>query len=132
MQYESNHTDVVPEDRFTLNNLGNVVWELIVSNTCAWLIIFFCLFRGIKSSGKVVYVTATFPYLVLLILVIFGATLDGASFGVEFYLKPDWSRLSDGNIWSDAAAQIFFSLRVKNKKNCDGITGDILNIIDIF
>ena len=112
LQQETNHTDFFPEEKFTLDNIGNVVWELITCNTCAWLIIFACLFRGIKSSGKVVYVTATFPYLVILILVIFGATLEGASFGVEFYLKPDWSKLSDGNIWSDAAAQIFFSLSV--------------------
>ena len=112
LQQETDETDTNPEAKYTLDNLGNVVWELIVCNTAAWVIIFGCLFRGIKSSGKVVYVTATFPYLVILILVIFGATLEGADYGIEFYLKPDWSKLGDGNIWSDAAAQIFFSLSV--------------------
>lgn len=37
--------------------------------------------------------TATFPYLVLLILLVRGATLPGAWRGVVYYLKPDWSKL---------------------------------------
>ncbi|KAA8593829.1 hypothetical protein FQN60_004663 [Etheostoma spectabile] len=41
----------------------------------------------------VVWVTATFPYLVLLVLLIRGATLPGAWKGVVFYLKPDWGKL---------------------------------------
>ena len=77
LQQETNHTDFFPEEKFTLDNLGECIWELITCNTAAWLIIFACLFKGIKSSGKVVYVTATFPYLILLILVIYGATLEG-------------------------------------------------------
>ena len=54
--------------------------------------------KGVQSSGKVVYVTATFPYVVLIILVIFGATLEGAKDGIEFYLKPDISKLNDGKV----------------------------------
>ena len=76
------------------------------------MIVFGCIFKGIKSSGKAVYFTATFPYLVLILLVIFGATLDGAKDGIEFYLKPDVSKLSEGKVWSDAATQIFYSLGV--------------------
>ena len=112
LQTETNNTDYHPSEKYTLDNVGGIIWELLASNTGAWVLIFVCMSRGIKSSGKVVYVTATFPYLVLLILVIFGATLEGASYGIEFYLKPDWSKLSDGAIWSDAATQIFFSLGV--------------------
>ena len=78
----------------------------------AWVIVFACIFKGIRSSGKAVYFTATFPYLVLILLVIFGATLDGAKDGIEFYLKPDVSKLSEGKVWSDAATQIFYSLGV--------------------
>lgn len=37
--------------------------------------------------------TATFPYLVLLVLLVRGATLPGAWRGVVFYLKPDWEKL---------------------------------------
>ena len=72
---------------YTMDNLGGVLWDLVGCNLAAWVLVFLCLFKGVQSSGKVVYFTATFPYVVLLILVIFGATLDGARDGIEFYLK---------------------------------------------
>lgn len=37
----------------TMENSGTVVWQLAVSLLVAWIIVFFCVFRGIKSSGKV-------------------------------------------------------------------------------
>lgn len=98
--------------KFTMDNLGGVCWELFGCNIAAWVLVFGCLYKGVQSSGKVVYVTATFPYLVLVILVIFGATLEGAGDGIEFYLKPDLSKLADGKVWSSAAVQIFYSLGV--------------------
>ena len=42
---------------------------------------------------QVVWVTATFPYLVLLVLLVRGCTLPGAWRGVVFYLQPDWQKL---------------------------------------
>lgn len=44
-------------------------------------------------SLQVVWVTATLPYVVLLILLIRGATLPGAWRGIVFYLRPDWQKL---------------------------------------
>lgn len=47
---------------------------------------------------QVVYFTATFPYLVLFILLIRGATLEGAGEGVLFYLKPDFNKIKNPQV----------------------------------
>ena len=96
------------EELYTLDNIGGVLWDLVGCNALTWLILFLCLFRGVKSSGKVVYFTATFPYVVLIILVIFGATLDGASDGIEFYLKPNVTKLEDGQVFTCLYLNVYF------------------------
>uniref|UniRef100_A0A8C2I8Z9 Transporter n=1 Tax=Cyprinus carpio TaxID=7962 RepID=A0A8C2I8Z9_CYPCA len=93
-----------------LHQLGWVSWQLALCLLFIFTVVYFSIWKGVKTSGKVVWVTATFPYLVLLILLIRGASLPGAWRGVVFYLKPDWGKLLTTTVWLDAAAQIFFSL----------------------
>jgi SNF family Na+-dependent transporter len=93
-----------------LDESGRVVWELALCLLLCWLIVFAVLIKGISSLGKVVYFTSTFPYLLLTIMLVRGVTLEGASKGIEFYMNPDWSRLGDAKVWSDAATQIFYAL----------------------
>ncbi|GAB6030012.1 hypothetical protein CHUAL_005703 [Chamberlinius hualienensis] len=93
-----------------IEETGEIKWSLAASLALAWLIVFLCLSQGVKTSGKVVYFTALFPYVVLVILFFRGVTLPGASDGILFYLMPDWSRLASANVWGDAAVQIFFAL----------------------
>lgn len=93
-----------------LHDLGGLRWQLAMCLLGCWVIVFFCLLRGVKSMGKVVYFTALFPYVVLMILLIRGATLEGSYNGIMFYLTPQWERLTEARVWGDAAMQIFFSL----------------------
>ena len=46
------------------------------------------------------YVTATFPYVMLLILLVRGVTLDGAWKGIEFYIKPNITKLTEPDVSS--------------------------------
>ncbi|KAG9485959.1 hypothetical protein GDO78_008841 [Eleutherodactylus coqui] len=93
-----------------LQELGGVSWQLCLCLLLIFTIVYFSIWKGVKTSGKVVWVTATFPYVVLAMLLIRGATLPGAWRGVIFYLQPDFEKLLTTEVWVDAAAQIFFSL----------------------
>lgn len=96
---------------FNMDNFGSVQWDLTLAYIAAWIIVFLSLCKGVKSSGKVVYFTALFPYLVLIILLVRGVTLDGAKDGIEWYIaKVKTEKLEDSVVWKDAAVQIFFSL----------------------
>ncbi|XP_061073489.1 sodium- and chloride-dependent GABA transporter 2-like [Conger conger] len=95
-----------------IEEVGSVRWELLLCLITMWVICYFCIWKGVKSTGKAVYFTATFPYLMLLVLLIRGLTLPGALQGVEFYLYPDPSRLADPQVWMEAGSQIFFSYSV--------------------
>ncbi|XP_033742250.1 sodium- and chloride-dependent taurine transporter-like [Pecten maximus] len=91
---------------------GNIKWDLALCLLLAWIIIYFCIWKGIKSSGKVMYFTATSPYVLMFVLLIRGVTLDGAIDGIRYYLIPDWQRLQDPQVWVDAGTQIFFSYSI--------------------
>ncbi|XP_048777264.1 sodium- and chloride-dependent glycine transporter 1 [Ostrea edulis] len=93
-----------------IEDLGSIRLELLICLAVAWIVVFLCLCKGVKSSGRVVYVTATFPYLVLTILFIRGVTLPGAGAGIYFYLVPEWEKLLTFKVWGDAAVQIFYSV----------------------
>uniref|UniRef100_A0A8C2DMV6 Transporter n=1 Tax=Cyprinus carpio TaxID=7962 RepID=A0A8C2DMV6_CYPCA len=93
-----------------IGNFGEVRLPILGCLAVSWVVVFLCLIRGVKSSGKVVYFTATFPYVVLTILFIRGITLEGAVSGIKYYLTPQWEKILDAKVWGDAASQIFYSL----------------------
>ncbi|XP_062473281.1 sodium- and chloride-dependent glycine transporter 1 isoform X1 [Pezoporus occidentalis] len=93
-----------------IGNLGEVRLPLLGCLGVSWVVVFLCLIKGVKSSGKVVYFTATFPYVVLTILFVRGITLEGALTGIMYYLTPQWDKILDAKVWGDAASQIFYSL----------------------
>ncbi|XP_061213175.1 sodium- and chloride-dependent taurine transporter isoform X4 [Neopsephotus bourkii] len=95
-----------------IEDIGIIKWDLALCLLLVWVICFFCIWKGVKSTGKVVYITATFPFIMLLVLLIRGVTLPGAAEGIKFYLYPDISRLADPQVWIDAGTQIFFSYAI--------------------
>uniref|UniRef100_A0A3Q3IUU4 Transporter n=2 Tax=Monopterus albus TaxID=43700 RepID=A0A3Q3IUU4_MONAL len=95
-----------------IEEVGPIKWDLALCLLLVWVICFFCIWKGVKSTGKVVYITATFPFAMLIVLLIRGVTLPGATEGIKFYLYPDLARLQDPEVWIDAGTQIFFSYAI--------------------
>lgn len=86
----------------------NLLFFLIAS----WLIIYVITVKGVKGFGKVSYVTALFPYIILSILLCRIFFLDGALNGIKLFFTPNWSKLLEPEVWLEAAIQCFFSLNI--------------------
>lgn len=93
----------------------HVVGWLYFCSFLVWSIIYFSVFMGVKSSSYVVWVTVPLPMITVLVLLIRGATLEGAGDGVRYYLtgqNPDpdvvsltaKETLEQPAIWVDAAS----------------------------
>ncbi len=78
-----------------------VVW------LCCWFVVYRGVQRGIELANRILM-----PTLLALILALAGwaLTLDGAAMGLEAYVTPDWSHLTQPQVWIDAYSQIFFTL----------------------
>ena len=94
----------------SVNNIGGINWHVFFALLIIWIIIYFCVWKGVKSVGKVVMITMPLPVILLALLFIRGITLDGALIGIYYYLRPDFSALFSSEIWLAAASQIFFTL----------------------
>ncbi|XP_052328674.1 sodium- and chloride-dependent betaine transporter-like [Oncorhynchus keta] len=95
-----------------IETVGHLRWELVGILLLIWAILFVCVFKGIRSTGKVVYFTALFPYVVLLALLFNNIRLPGALDGILFFLTPKWNKLGEIHVWIDATAQIFYSIGI--------------------
>ncbi|XP_050695568.1 sodium-dependent neutral amino acid transporter B(0)AT3-like isoform X2 [Eriocheir sinensis] len=93
-----------------INHPERFNWKIAICLLVAWVLTYLCMAKGIASSGKVVYVTAPFPYLVLVIFFVRGITLPGMEDGLKHLFTPDWTKILDPTVWLEAGTQIFFSL----------------------
>ncbi len=113
----------------SINVVGGIVWPVLIALIITWIMIYFCIWKGVRSVGKVVWLTVPLPIVLLFVLLIRGVTLPGFLQGWAYYLRPDWSALLSSDIWAAAASQIFFTLSLGfgimttyasfNKKNQD-------------
>lgn len=105
-QYDSG----IPNEKHSVANLGKIVPELLGCLIVCWVVVYVCLVRGIRSSGKVVYLTATLPYVLLFVLLVRGLLLEGAWNGISYFITPTWDKLFLIQTWRAAATQLFYSL----------------------
>lgn len=91
---------------------GAFRWPIFIGMIVAWVWMVASIWKGTKTVGKVVWFTVLGPWILLLVFVVRGVTLQGASEGLAFYLTPEWIKLLDPQVWLAAVSQVFFSLTV--------------------
>ncbi|XP_003477069.2 sodium- and chloride-dependent transporter XTRP3A [Cavia porcellus] len=94
----------------SIQESGTVQWEPALCLVLAWTMVYLCILRGPETTGKVAYITALVPYGVLIIYLVRGLTLHGATNGLLYMFTPKVEQLANPRAWINAATQIFFSL----------------------
>ena len=80
---------------------GITLLRINSSGSSQRILILICLFQA-------VYFTATFPYLVLIILLIRGLTLPGSVDGIVYYITPKWDKLLNGRVsYTDSFGELY-------------------------
>ena len=94
-----------------LSNLTSFIIPTAVGILIIWLIVWFISHRDLNDGiGKISKLLIPVLFILMAGIVIYALTLPGASIGIDTLLQPDWSKLTDINIWLAAFSQILFSL----------------------
>ena len=136
--------DTVLQSSSYIGDVNGMNWKMFGANALAWIIVCLVLIKGVASSGKAAYFTATAPFLCIILLLARGLTLPGYMEGIRAYLHVDVSKLANFQTWARAANQVFYSLGVsmgavvtfgsyQQKKNSnyirDGIMFPLINCL---
>ncbi|XP_034979917.1 sodium-dependent neutral amino acid transporter SLC6A17 [Zootoca vivipara] len=94
----------------SINESGGLNWRMTLCLLAAWSIVGLAMIKGIQSSGKVMYFSSLFPYVVLICFLVRGLLLRGAIDGILHMLTPKLDKMLDIQVWREAATQVFFAL----------------------
>lgn len=93
--------------------LGGVVWPVFAGITAIWLLNWFVCYKGVsKGIEKINKILLPTLVVAMIIIVIRGVTLPGASLGLNKLFSPDWSAVLNPKVWIAAYGQVFFSLSI--------------------
>lgn len=87
-------------------------WRMALCLSLSWLIQGVSTIKGVHSIGKVAYLTSTFPYVVLVSLLVVTLLQEGAANGLVALFVPQWSKILEIQVWFKACEQSFFSLGI--------------------
>jgi NSS family neurotransmitter:Na+ symporter len=94
-----------------IGELGGLRPDILWSTALVWVIMWVICYRKIAHGiERACEVFMPLLFVLTMILIVWGCTLDGAIEGLKWYLKPDWSKIADWNVWVAAYGQIFFTL----------------------
>lgn len=90
--------EVLKEKATIDDGIGYPDWKLVLCLLFAWCGVSAILFRGIKSSGKMSYFLALFPYVTMLVLLVRAVTLPGSGMGILYFITPQWEKLLSAQV----------------------------------
>lgn len=95
----------------SISGLFTIVPTVLASIFAIWFIAWFILKRDLNDGiGRVSKILLPLLCLIVVGIVIFSLTLPGASIGYTQIFTPDWSALTNLDVWLAAFGQIVFSL----------------------
>ncbi|CAO2599678.1 Sodium-dependent neutral amino acid transporter SLC6A17 [Lemmus lemmus] len=94
----------------SISESGGLNWKMTLCLLVAWSIVGMAVVKGIQSSGKVMYFSSLFPYVVLACFLVRGLLLRGAIDGILHMFTPKLDKMLDPQVWREAATQVFFAL----------------------
>ncbi|XP_072229286.1 sodium-dependent neutral amino acid transporter B(0)AT2-like [Leuresthes tenuis] len=94
----------------SIDEVGSFNPYIVCCLLAAWTFVCLGMFKGIKSSVKVMYFSSIFPYVVLICFLIRGLLLDGALEGITYMFYPKLEIWANVQVWRQAATQVFFAL----------------------
>nr|XP_046234014.1 sodium-dependent neutral amino acid transporter B(0)AT2-like [Scatophagus argus] len=94
----------------SIDETGSFNPYIVCCLLAAWTIVCLGMFKGIKSSVKVMYFSSIFPYVVLFCFLVRGLLLDGSLEGIAYMFYPKPEIWGDVQVWRQAATQVFFAL----------------------
>lgn len=103
---------VLKQKESIVNGIGSPDAVLTGCLVFVFVILFISMAKGTESTGKVAYLNAIFPYIVMITLMAKVFTLPGAWDGVKFLLVPKWEELLNLSVWFKALMQSFYSLTI--------------------
>ncbi|XP_061758320.1 sodium-dependent neutral amino acid transporter SLC6A17 isoform X1 [Nerophis ophidion] len=94
----------------SIDDTGGLNWQMTLSLLIAWILVCLAVIKGIQSSGKVMYFSSLFPYVVLFCFLVRGLFLRGAVDGIAHMFTPKLEKMLEPQVWREAATQVFFAL----------------------
>ncbi|XP_070686236.1 sodium-dependent neutral amino acid transporter B(0)AT2 [Pempheris klunzingeri] len=89
---------------------GGLNWKMTVCLLVAWSMVCLAMIKGIQSSGKVMYFSSLFPYVVLICFLVRALLLKGSVDGIRHMFTPKLEIMLEAKVWREAATQVFFAL----------------------
>ncbi|EYC32166.1 hypothetical protein Y032_0003g1437 [Ancylostoma ceylanicum] len=111
--YDQYFTNVITKRSDGIEHCCEINWPTLIALTAIWLLVGLTLVKGYVYLGKIAYVAAVAPYVIIVIMFCRAITLDGAIDGISYYFaRPNIQMLLHHETWSAALIQVCFTLNI--------------------